>query len=167
MADEAMPKSATVIELEKSLELLRESQNKMLIEEMTASKELTEDDVKSGPNYILYNGLIDSMIRVINLGTFTIPIESISRLEGPKIADDLGIILSTMAIYIAADTVNLYDSLLKKEISAHLQTIVNKVNECISDVVAHGSVLEVHNQRMTEIENQLKMISMKDQLNNQ
>jgi hypothetical protein len=119
--------------------------------------ELTEEEKKEEPDYLLYNAISETSISILQQESVIKLFEKISDKLGDDITKSLIELMTLTMTHSAFNAIVFYDGLLKGELTNQFDHYGNHLNNTSAIVRSHDSVLEVFGKRITDLENKLKI----------
>lgn len=117
------------------------------------NNEISEDDEKQEPYFVLLEGISDSIINILQQETVSKLFQDISKNIGEDTTKSLIDLLTITMTYSSYNAISFYDNLLKEELTKQFDNYGEHLNAAIGSIKAHDSVLSVFGKRLTDLEN--------------
>ena len=121
----------------------------------------TKEEEQQEPAYILYKGISESSIGIMQSPIIVNMFEALSEQLGEETTKKIVEAFTIMMTTSAYNAVVFYDELLKKELTQQFDNVSKAFSNIGANVTAHTGVLEVFKKRLDEISKSLQIDEIK------
>lgn len=122
----------------------------------------TPEDEQKEPAYILYDGIADGSISILESPVFIEGFKKISDKLGDEVSRSLAEMLAIAMTKSAYSAITFYDDLLKAELQKQFDNYGSSLNGVIAKTNGINGAMEVFKKRIGDMENKLKIDSIKE-----